>query len=1208
MTTKIRLLSALFVSSIACAAAAAPGDLDPAFGGTGSVMLQGGRSDNFPSAPALDPSDAKPIVGYGTTTQNGPGGGGVLRVNSNDHATDITWGYLGHATGGGAVTAVTTNAGMVYALVSAGMNVVHVARLTPSGALDLTWGTGGATAAFNGGAVPNEQNSQGAYAIAVGFDGKVVVGGFATGAGFNDEAMLVRFNANGTLDPGFGTGGILRFKPFGASTGHVIRALVVQPDGSIVAAGTATGPTIGFVVRASSTGVVDATYAGPGAHRVADGCTALTADGTGVVVGCSQGDFRVLRLDSAGFLDSGFNDTPKNAGGGSDKVHHVLRLPDGRFFVSGEGAAGSETRFAVMLLTSTGVLDTSFNGTGLYVAPETGYSYARGAVWDGSLIAVVGKREFGSSTEDLVFAKFSTTGVRVQNVYRRGSSHLHYFRAKAMSDGGLAAAGTTMENLGLNVNDIWAAVSRFTSTGAPMPGFGASGHAIANFDIGPVGIRDFAFLGDGKIVLTGHFDEHGTNETRVGVARMQSDGSFDFSFNPGGTPGYNYVDINPPGGLAVFFTRNLRVQSDGKLVATATSFSGTGERQMAVARFNSDGTLDTAYGSGGVARSAFTGSMTVRFVDLDLLDRAVVVADSVATNSLRLARFTTTGGLDTSFGSTGMVAHPLPAGFNVNLAAKVKVLPSGKVLVAFTARQGTVGKAALMRLNSDGSLDATFGAGGFAMATIAGTDYLVWEMAITPNGRIVLLAQTHDGNYYTAVLVRFNPNGFLDASFGSGGVRTYTQPYTNLLWNGLDVYADGALALAGDAGGSGAIYAHVAKTVADPSAVDPLPPPGDNFDERIVVPGAGATINANNTGFSREPGEPDHAGTFGGKSAWWSWTAPFSGTATITATPGSGGFDMLLAVYTGNAVNALIPIASADNGFGGDPEIVMFAVTAGTTYQIAVDGYNGQSGPFTLTLALAGGGQNDFNADGKPDIVWSNTANGATYVWHMNGPVLISDAFIAQIDPSWKVQGVADFNGDGKPDLVWRNNANGNTYVWYMNGANLVTDAFLFGLPPEWVIQGVTDFNADDKPDFLMRNVNSGVGFAWFFNDNVAIGDQFLFGIDPVWKVEQVGDVNADGQPDLLFRNMGSGLAFAWYTQYSGGNLSLGASTPPIFSIDPVWEVVQLEDWNGDNNRDLLFRNRDTGVVFVWYMTGTTLGGSDFIIQIDPVWEIVPRR
>ena len=254
------------------------------------------------------------------------------------------------------------------------------------------------------------------------------------------------------------------------------------------------------------------------------------------------------------------------------------------------------------------------------------------------------------------------------------------------------------------------------------------------------------------------------------------------------------------------------------------------------------------------------------------------------------------------------------------------------------------------------------------------------------------------------------------------------------------------------------------------------------------------------------------------------------------------------------------------------------------------------------------GAAGDFNADANPDILWSNTANGATYVWYMAGTALASDAFVATIDPSWKVQGIADFNGDGKLDLVWRNTANGNAYVWYMDGASFVSDAFLFSLPPQWVIQGVVDFNLDGGPDFLLRNTETGVAFVWFFSNATPVGDQYLFGIDPAWKVEQVGDVNGDGQPDLLFRNMASGLAFAWYTQYIGASLSLAGSSEAMFSIDPVWEVVQLTDWNADNNPDLLFRNRDTGLVFVWYMTGTTLGASQYVNQIDPVWEIVPRR
>ena len=260
----------------------------------------------------------------------------------------------------------------------------------------------------------------------------------------------------------------------------------------------------------------------------------------------------------------------------------------------------------------------------------------------------------------------------------------------------------------------------------------------------------------------------------------------------------------------------------------------------------------------------------------------------------------------------------------------------------------------------------------------------------------------------------------------------------------------------------------------------------------------------------------------------------------------------------------------------------------------------------TLLVIPSSPEPSDFNADNHPDILWRNAA-GTTYLWRMNGATLLSDSLVTTVDPSWKLDGIADFNGDGHPDIVWRNGA-GETYVWYLVNGVFQSDAFLFSLPPQWVIQGVADFNADGKPDFLMRNTSSGNAFVWFFNNNVATGDQFLFNIDPVWKVEGVGDFNQDGQPDLLFRNMSSGLAFAWNTQFAAGTLSLGTSSPSIFGIDPVWEVVQVADWNNDGQRDLLFRNRNTGLVFVWYMNGTTLTTSGFITQIDPSWEIVPRR
>jgi hypothetical protein len=270
----------------------------------------------------------------------------------------------------------------------------------------------------------------------------------------------------------------------------------------------------------------------------------------------------------------------------------------------------------------------------------------------------------------------------------------------------------------------------------------------------------------------------------------------------------------------------------------------------------------------------------------------------------------------------------------------------------------------------------------------------------------------------------------------------------------------------------------------------------------------------------------------------------------------------------------------------------------------------------------------DFNGDGRPDIIWRNIANGATYLWNMNGPSLISDAAMVAPDSNWTLVAIADFNGDRKPDMVWRHNDTGATYVWYMDGVSKISEAPLFALPPVWQVQGVADFNGDGRPDFLIRNADTGLAFLWFFSNAAMVGDQYLFNIDPSWIIEGVTDFNGDEQPDLLFRNTVSGLAFIWQTaniegqvvlssnasapvvstsRGEDGPVSLSLSTAPLFSIDPAWEVVQTADWNGDGMPDLLFRNRDSGVVFVWYLNGTSLGGSAFIIQIDPSWEIVPR-
>lgn len=130
----------------------------------------------------------------------------------------------------------------------------------------------------------------------------------------------------------------------------------------------------------------------------------------------------------------------------------------------------------------------------------------------------------------------------------------------------------------------------------------------------------------------------------------------------------------------------------------------------------------------------------------------------------------------------------------------------------------------------------------------------------------------------------------------------------------------------------------------------PTPPANDAFANAQALATTTGAATGTTTNATKESGEPNHVANAGGHSIWYGFTASGSGTATID-TFGSG-FDTLLAAYTGGAVNALTQVAANDDTAPGTQSRVTFAAVAGTTYQIAVDGYNGASGGVTINWTL----------------------------------------------------------------------------------------------------------------------------------------------------------------------------------------------------------------------------------------------------------------
>lgn len=175
------------------------------------------------------------------------------------------------------------------------------------------------------------------------------------------------------------------------------------------------------------------------------------------------------------------------------------------------------------------------------------------------------------------------------------------------------------------------------------------------------------------------------------------------------------------------------------------------------------------------------------------------------------------------------------------------------------------------------------------------------------------------------------------------------------------------------------------------------PPANDAFAAAIPLAGtASGATNGTNVSASKEVGEPDHVGTVGGASVWYSWTAPAN--ATVRFDTCTGTFDSVVALYTGSAVAALTPVAGRDDGCGLQ-SVVDAVVTAGTTYRIAVEGMEGggqaAQGTFTLRwgprpahgpdaairLGTSGGtwvGRNVYDETGRTQSLRASVGAGGT--------------------------------------------------------------------------------------------------------------------------------------------------------------------------------------------------------------------------------------
>ena len=199
----------------------------------------------------------------------------------------------------------------------------------------------------------------------------------------------------------------------------------------------------------------------------------------------------------------------------------------------------------------------------------------------------------------------------------------------------------------------------------------------------------------------------------------------------------------------------------------------------------------------------------------------------------------------------------------------------------------------------------------------------------------------------------------------------------------------------------------------------------------------------------------------------------------------------------------------------GSPDILWHNRATGQLYVWFMDGTTLSSAAFFTPPLVANTlwqvqGLADLSGDGKTDVLWRNTSTGQLYAWLMDGTALSSGTLLTPsvvANTGWTIRGLDDFNRDGKPDVLWHNQSTGQLYVWFMNGTTLSSATFLSpsAVPnTSWKVRQVGDFNGDGKPDILWHNQSTGQLYAWFMDATTQSSGTFLTPArvsNPSWQI-----------------------------------------------------------------------------------------------------------
>jgi uncharacterized delta-60 repeat protein len=639
-----------------------------------------------------------------------------------------------------------------------------------------------------------------------------------------------------------------------------------------------------------------------------------------------------------------------------------------------------------------------------------------------------------------------------------------YGRSVAIqADGKILIVGTS---------DSHAALARYNADGSPDQTFGSGGKVVVQLYPTGEGLTEVVLQPDGKILAAGSPSQ---GQGFI-LARFDPNGGLDPGFGTGGFATATFGD-------QIAEAEGVVLQPDGKIIVIGSSGAGYGSElnDFAIARFNADGSVDQNFGSGGKLKTHFSGQFNTgtRAAEAVLQpDGKLIVAGSYKNEGtfreIALARYNTNGTLDNTFGGGGMLSTAFGGNAHGNA---VRLQSDGKIVAAGyfeTARHNN--DMALARYDANGALDTTFGNGGKVIKDLFGSsDDIAYALSIQRDGKLVAVGRTGQYPNFRVGVARFNSNGDFDSGFGNAGkVLTDFGLFSSQAYSSA-IQEDGKIVVGGY-GSSGSADFILARYLAVPNAKQ-FDFDGDAKADVSVYRGGTWYLDRSTAGFYAAQfglgsdkvvpadydgdGKTDIAVFRPSEGNWYrldSSTGTFSGFhfGLNGDIPVPGDYDAdgyadyaVFRAGTWYIQRTTLGFFAQQFGLSTDrPTPGDFDGDSKTDVAVYRDGdwyIDRSTGGFLAThfgLASDRALPADYDADGKADIAVWRPGEGVWYVFQ--SATGTTKYFVLGVPSDIPVP--ADYDGDGKADFaVYR--GSGTWWIWQSAASGYISESF--GLPSD---------------------------------------------------------------------------------------------------------------------------------------------------------------